>query len=189
MNRSQRSHLSIMSAVGALALVVLAIAVHHGTGAVVHGAAPLALTIDFLGEPAGAVLVMVALLAACLLARDWPMAVLAVLGPGLTVLATTLAKPLVGRTINGDNLSFPSGHTAYATAVGLVAALLIARRVGALVALTIAVPALCAAAMAWAQVSLGAHYVTDTIGGYATALFIVPAAALVVHTKADSASE
>lgn len=167
-----------MSTVGALAFVVLALAVHGGTGAVVHDSDRLALAIDFLGEPLGSALVLVVLVAACLLARDRRLAVLAVLGPGLTVLVTTLTKPLVGRTINGDNLSFPSGHTAYATAIGLVAALLLASRIGAFLALTVTVPAICAAAMAWAQTTLGAHYVTDTIGGYATALCVVPAVAL-----------
>lgn len=173
-------HLSIVAAVGALVAVWLAVAVHDGTFAVAQGSGTVALAVDFLGEPVGAVLVMAGLVAATLPERSWRWTALAVAGPGLTVVLTTVVKPLVGRTINGPHLSYPSGHTAYVTAVGLVAALLLARRLGGFVPLTITVPAGCAAAMAWAQVSLGAHYVTDTIGGYGTALAVTALAALLL---------
>lgn len=34
--------------------------------------------------------------------------------------------------------------------------------------------------MAWFQVALGTHYPTDTIGGFCTAMALVPATALLV---------
>jgi len=176
----QRVHLSIMAAVGALVAVGLAVALHDSTFPVPQGSGSVALVVDFFGEPVGAVLVLGGLVAATLPARNWRWTGLAVIGPGLTVVLTTVVKPLVGRTINGPHLSYPSGHTAYATAVGLVVALLLARRFGRFVPLTLAVPTIFGAAMAWAQVSLGAHYVTDTIGGYATALAITATAALLL---------
>ena len=49
---------------------------------------------------------------------------LAVVGPGLTGVCTTLLKPALGRTIEGG-FAFPSGHTGGATSLGLVAALLV----------------------------------------------------------------
>jgi membrane-associated phospholipid phosphatase len=176
----QRVYLSAVAAVGALVAVWLAIAVHDSAFAVSKGYGAVALAVDFLGEPVGSALVMAGLVAATLPLRSWRWTALAVVGPGVTVVLTTVVKPLVGRTINGPHLSYPSGHTAYAAAVGLVAALLLARRFGGFVPLTILVPAGCAAAMAWAQVSLGAHYVTDTVGGYATALAVTATAALLL---------
>lgn len=172
-----------MAAVGALVFVALAVLVHDSTFPVATGSGSVALAVDFFGEPIGAVVVLGVLVAATLPARSWRWSAVAVLGPGLTVVATTVAKPLVGRMINGPHLSYPSGHTAYATAVGLVAALLLARRVGAFVPLTIVVPAVFGAAMAWAQVSLGAHYVTDTVGGYATALAVTATTALLLPAR------
>lgn len=148
----------------------------------------LAAAVDPLGTPGGAATVTVATVAACLLLRRPRAAVLMVVGPGLTVGTTTLLKPLVGRTINGDNLSYPSGHTAFATALALVLALLATGRFGlgrtAGTSLVLAAALVGGAAMGWAQVVLDAHYPTDTIGGWCTALAVVPATAWLVDRAA-----
>lgn len=41
------------------------------------------------------------------------------------------------------------------------------------------------AAMGWAQVALGAHYPTDALGGWCTALAVTPAAARLVDRLVD----
>ncbi|MFF0021997.1 phosphatase PAP2 family protein [Streptomyces sp. NPDC005496] len=150
----------------------------------------VALAADFLGEPAGAAALVVVVVAGCLLLRRPRAAVLAVAASGAAVVTATLLKHLVGRTIHGDdNLSYPSGHTAFLTALALVVALLAAgrpglgRRAGA--SLVLAVALVAGAAMGWAQVALGAHYPTDVLGGWCTALAVVPTTAWLVDRVAD----
>ncbi|WP_151482270.1 phosphatase PAP2 family protein [Streptomyces albicerus] len=151
----------------------------------------VALATDFLGEPAGAAMLVVASVTGCLLLR-WPRAaVLVVAGAGMAVATTTLLKSLVGRTIHGDgNLSYPSGHTAFVTALALMVALLatgwlgLGRTAGTLLVLAAALVA--GAAMGWAQVALGAHYPTDVLGGWCTALAVMPATAWLVDRMADA---
>ncbi|WP_306943282.1 phosphatase PAP2 family protein [Streptomyces phaeochromogenes] len=150
----------------------------------------VALATDFLGEPAGAAILVVVAVAACLLLRRPRAAVLVVAGAGLTVATTTLLKSLVGRTIHGDdNLSYPSGHTAFLTAFALVVALLATGRLGlgrtAGTLLVLAAALVAGAAMGWAQVALGAHYPTDVLGGWCTALAVTPATAWLVDRTAD----
>lgn len=150
----------------------------------------VALALDFLGEPAGSVPLVMAVVAVCLLLRRPRAAVLAVVG-ALTVVGTTmLLKHLVGRTIHGpDNLSYPSGHTAFFTALALVGALLATDRLGlgrtAGTSLVLCAALLAGAAMGWAEVALGAHYPTDALGGWCTALAVVPATAWLVDRAAD----
>lgn len=150
----------------------------------------VALATDFLGEPVGAAMLVVAAVTGCLLLR-WPRAaVLVVAGAGMTVATTKLLKPLVGRTIHGDgNLSYPSGHTAFLTAFALVVALLATGRLGlgrrAGTSLVLAAALVAGAAMGWAQVALSAHYPTDVLGGWCTALAVVPATAWLVDRMAD----
>ncbi|MFF2073152.1 phosphatase PAP2 family protein [Kitasatospora sp. NPDC058162] len=140
--------------------------------------------LDSLGEPLGATLLVGAVVAACLLLRRPRAAVFAVVGVALPVVAATLLKHVVGRTIHGDNLSYPSGHTAFLTAVALVLALLAAGgRPRPLPVLAVAAAA--GAAMAWAQVALGAHYATDTLAGGCTALALTPATGWLVDRTAD----
>ncbi|MEX3102207.1 MULTISPECIES: phosphatase PAP2 family protein [unclassified Streptomyces] len=142
----------------------------------------VALTVDFLGEPLGAALLVGAVLTGCLLLR-WPRAVLLVItSVAVSVATATLLKHVVGRTIHGpDNLSYPSGHTAFLTSLALAVALLTAGRLGLgrLPGLTLVLGAalLAGAAMGWAQVTLGAHYPTDVLGGWCTALTTTPATA------------
>ncbi|MFD8569357.1 phosphatase PAP2 family protein [Streptomyces sp. NPDC059639] len=149
----------------------------------------VALALDFLGEPAGSVALVTLLVAGCLLLRRPRAAVLVAAGPVVSVVATTLIKPVVGRTIHGPgNLSYPSGHTAFATSLAIALALLAAGlfRLGrtAGFALVLGVALAGGAAMGWAQVALGAHYPTDVLGGWCTALVLVPATAWLVDRTA-----
>jgi membrane-associated phospholipid phosphatase len=198
-----RGWLGLTAALAALMVVVLGVLYAGGsrTGRVDGWVQPtedvvrppwrnVALAADFWGEPAGAALLVVAAVTGCLLLR-WPrVAVLVVAGAGLTVGTTTLLKPLVGRTIHGEgNLSYPSGHTAFVTAVALVVALLVTGRFGlgraTGTSLVLAAAVVVGATMGWAQVSLGAHYPTDVLGGWCTALTVVPATAWLIDRIAD----
>ncbi|MGW3243556.1 phosphatase PAP2 family protein [Streptomyces sp. NPDC001070] len=199
---SLRLWLGLMAALAALAVLVLGVlyaddskpgTVDARISAAVDGVRPpwrsVALATDFLGEPAGAATLVVATVTCCLLLRRPRAAVLAVAGAGMTVGTATLLKSLVGRTIHGGNLSYPSGHTAFATALALVVALLATGRLGlgrtAGTSLVLAAALVAGAAMGWAQVALGAHYPTDVLGGWCTALAVIPAAAWLVDRMAD----
>ncbi|WP_133905416.1 phosphatase PAP2 family protein [Actinophytocola oryzae] len=133
----------------------------------------IALVIDWTGEPVGAVVVLAILVIVFLRKGNRRAALFAVAGPAAAVVVTSGMKPLVGRTINDGFLSFPSGHTASATAYALVVMLVVCRRLW----LTLLVALVAAAVMAWAQVLLNAHYPTDTFGGFCAALAIVPVVA------------
>jgi membrane-associated phospholipid phosphatase len=150
--------------------------------------------LDFLGEPGGAVMLVVAAVTGCLLLRRPRAAVFVVAGVVVAVGAARLLKSLVGRTIHGpDNLSYPSGHTAFLTALALMAALLVSGRLGlgrtAGMSLVFAVALVAGAAMGWAQVALGAHYPTDALGGWCTALAVVPATGWLVDRAADRTAD
>ncbi|MFF9474066.1 phosphatase PAP2 family protein [Streptomyces roseolus] len=148
---------------------------------------------DFLGEPAGAAGLVAVGVLGCLWVR-WPRAaVLLVGGVGTAVAATTLLKPVVGRTIHGGHLAFPSGHTAFLTAFALVLALVVSGRLGlgrtAGLSLVLAAGTVGGAVMGWAQVVLDAHYPTDALGGWCTAFAVVPAVAWAVDRAADSRAQ
>ncbi|NUT26118.1 MAG: phosphatase PAP2 family protein [Streptomyces sp.] len=150
----------------------------------------VALATDFLGEPVGAAMLVVAAVTGCLLLRRPRAAVFVVAGVAVTVATATLLKSLVGRTIHGDgNLSYPSGHTAFLTALALVVAMLATGRLGlgrtVGTSLVLAAALVAGAAMGWAQVALGAHYPTDVLGGWCTALAVVPATAWLIDRTAD----
>jgi undecaprenyl-diphosphatase len=197
-----RAWLGLVAALAALVVVVLGVlyAGHDEPGradariqAAVEGVRPpwrnVALATDFWAEPAGAALSVVAVVAVCLLLRRPRAAVFIVAGAAMAVGTTTVLKPLVGRTIHGGHLSYPSGHTAFLTALALMVALLatgrfgLGRAAGTLVVLAAALVA--GAAMGWAQVALGAHYPTDVLGGWCTALAVTPATAWLVDRVAD----
>ncbi|MFC9738827.1 phosphatase PAP2 family protein [Streptomyces noursei] len=192
------------SVAGLAALVVVVLGVRYAGGSkpgtvdawirgAVDGAGPswryVALALDFLGEPAGSATLVAATVTGCLLLRRPRAAVFVVAGVGLTVGTATLIKSLVGRTIHGDNLSYPSGHTAFLTAISLVVALLVTGRLGlgraAGTLLVLAAALVAGGAMGWAQVALGAHYPTDALGGGCTALAVTSATAWLVDRTAD----
>ncbi|TCN42805.1 undecaprenyl-diphosphatase [Kribbella orskensis] len=144
----------------------------------------VALTVDWTGEPAGRVVTVLIVAALCLLTGRRRLALVAVLGPFLTTVLALVLKQPVDRRIHGDFLSYPSGHTAAATAIGLVLGLLAADllKAGRLVgtALVLGLAVICGGLMAWAQIDLTAHYPTDTIGGFGAALLVVLATALLI---------
>jgi len=130
---------------------------------------------------AATLIVLVALVCLCLGNRR--LAVIAMVGPPLVGVVTSVLKPVIGRVINGE-YAFPSGHTAVITAMALILGPLMAgrfalRRTFALL-LVLTFAGLCGGVMALALVAGGNHYASDTIGGFLTALAIVPAIALVV---------
>ncbi len=141
----------------------------------------IGVVIDYLGEPLGSVAVMVVFLGGCLLLRRPRTAITAVVAVVLTVGLTSGLKPLTGRYIHGDFLSYPSGHTGFVTALTFTAALgaFGGLRQGPASVLLIAVVVVAGFAMGWAQVTMGAHYPTDTLGGFGVALAVVPVAALI----------
>ncbi|MEU0530357.1 phosphatase PAP2 family protein [Amycolatopsis tolypomycina] len=149
----------------------------------------VALVVDFGGEPVGSVILIALLSGVCWLARRVRTAVLTVAGVVVTVALTTVLKPLVGRTIHGEFLSYPSGHTALATALALITALLLTERWGlgraAAMAVVLGLALVAGLVMGWAEVALGAHYPTDAVGGFCAALAAVPATAWVVDRVAD----
>lgn len=147
------------------------------------------LVVDFAGGPVGAAVLVGLLTVACLVFDRRRLAVVALVGPALTGGVVTVLKPLVGRTIHGSHLAFPSGHTAVATALALVLMLLVvdlllvrARHAALLVAVGTLVGG---STMAIAQVVLGAHYPTDTVGGFCTAVVVV----VVVARSADATAD
>lgn len=144
------------------------------------GPTALATPVDFGGEPAGAAILVTVLVVLCLLFRRPRHAVLAV-ACLIPPAATTALKPVFDRTIHGAHLAYPSGHTAFATALGFTLALLLVSllrlHAPAATALLLALATVSGAAMAWAEITLDAHYPTDTLGGYATALALMPPAA------------
>ncbi|WP_406357761.1 phosphatase PAP2 family protein [Streptomyces sp. NBC_00658] len=201
---SLRAWLGLIAALAALVVIVLGVlyAGHSEPGRVdrwiidptADSVRPpwrrVALATDFLGEPAGAALLVLAAVTGCLLLRRPRAAVLIVVGVSMTVGTATLLKSLVGRTIHGDdNLSYPSGHTAFLAALALMVALLATARLGlgrtAGTLLVLAAAVVAGAAMGWAQVALGAHYPTDVLGGWCTALAVIPATAWLVDRTAD----
>jgi membrane-associated phospholipid phosphatase len=149
----------------------------------------VALVFDFGGEPVGSTVLVAVLAVVCFLVHRIRAAVVTVLGVVATVAVTTLLKPIVGRTIHGEFLSYPSGHTALATALALVIALLLADRLGlgraAAVVLVLGLALVAGVAMGWAEVALGAHYPTDAVGGFCAALAAVPATAWLVDRVAE----
>ncbi|MFF0967483.1 phosphatase PAP2 family protein [Streptomyces sp. NPDC003703] len=199
-----RVPLGVVAGLGALVVVVLGVAYAGQSGptavdaritAGVEGAGAfwrhVALFADSLGEPVGAVLLVSAVVGVCVLLRSRRAAVLAVVGPGAAVAVATGLKSVVGRTIHGDdNLSYPSGHTAFATAVALVVALTVAGRLGlgraAGVPLVLGAALVAGGVMGWAEVVLGAHYPSDALGGWCTALAVVPVAAWTVDRAAGA---
>lgn len=112
------------------------------------------------------------------------LALLAVLGPALTGGVTSVLKPVIGRTLKGD-LAYPSGHLGGATAVALVAGLLLVSVLGlrgwAALALVAGLTALVSGGMAVAMTVVNYHYPTDAVGGFCTAVSVVLGLALLLE--------
>jgi membrane-associated phospholipid phosphatase len=140
-----------------------------------------------LGAPLSVITLALALAALCYRLDRRRLAVLAVVGPGVTGVLTTVLKPVLGRTI-GDGFAYPSGHTGGATALGLVAALLLISFVRpgrtAAIAIVAASGVVCGGVVGAAMVAVNAHYPTDVVGGFCTAVVVVCAGALVVDRMA-----
>nr|WP_037972583.1 phosphatase PAP2 family protein [Streptomyces sp. NRRL WC-3742] len=140
---------------------------------------------DWLGEPVGSTLLVAAVVAGCLVLRQPRAAAVVVGSVALAVGTATVLKHVVGRTIHGEqNLSYPSGHTAFFTALALAVAMAVTRGRGGS-GLGTAAALAAGAVMGWAQVVLGAHYPTDALGGWCTALAAVPATAWLVGRVAE----
>jgi membrane-associated phospholipid phosphatase len=147
------------------------------------------IVIATMGDPLSVVVLTVLMAAACLRLGRRRLAVVAVAGVGMTGIVTTALKPVVGRTIHGEFLAYPSGHTAAATVLTLVVALLLVdllemRRLPG-VLLILATTGVAGSAMALTQVIQGTHYATDTVGGFCAAVVIVPATAILVDRFAE----
>lgn len=144
----------------------------------------------------GAVVVVTAV--ACAWLR-WARAVVLVLvAPALSVASAELVlKPLVHR-VRDNALSFPSGTTTGVCSVTAVIGLLLLPRAGAPrwpadaggllaragPALAVTVAGAVALAVAVAVVGLGWHYVSDVLGGVATAVTVVTGSALLIDAVA-----
>lgn len=148
------------------------------------GRSPWLHAVVLLGSPPTVVVLAFLLAGVALHLGRRRLALVAVLGPGLTGVATTTLKPVIGRTLDGE-FAFPSGHTGGATALAVVTALLFAAvlRTGhrAGTALILGAPLLMAVALCLAMTAGHWHYPTDAVGGAAAAVAVVLGIALVVE--------
>lgn len=145
-----------------------------------------------LGSPAGVIVICVALCVVLAALRHWRLAVLCIAGPLMVGVTVDVLKPLLGRRFHGF-FSFPSGHTAGATAVAMLVVLLLiaipfasgagsgGRTASVTVRLAIAAGALAyVAGVATAMVVLDNHYFTDTAGGFAVSVGVMLTVALLI---------
>jgi undecaprenyl-diphosphatase len=127
-------------------------------------------------DPLPLAMLLAALAGVCLASGRRRLAMLAVAGPVVTGLATTVLKPVVERTKNGD-LAYPSGHMGAAVALALVVALLLVSLLGlgrwASASVLVAVPSAVGAGMALSMTIVRYHYLTDAIGGFCVAVTVV----------------
>lgn len=140
-----------------------------------------------LGDPLPVAVLLAVLAVVAFLARGPRGLALAVLGPLLAMVTTSLVlKPLVDRTRYGD-LAFPSGHTTAVGSMALAAAVLLVGWVRVPRALRwagAAALALLVVAVGTSLVGRGIHYPTDTVGAVGVVLAVVPLVALVVDALA-----
>lgn len=140
------------------------------------------------GSPPLVVLAAFVLSGVCLALGRRRLAVVAIVGPGLTGLATTFLKPAIGRTMEFGGFAYPSGHTGGATSIALVVALLLVslvrpgRTTG--IALVVSIALVAGGTIGTAMIATGAHYPTDTVGGFCVAVAIVLGSALLLEWAA-----
>ncbi len=150
----------------------------------IYDSVPFGLMIDAAGEPRGAITLIAVICTVCIALRRWRLALLTVASQAVVGSLTNFVKPLFDRTIHGPHLSYPSGHTAGATAFALVIGLLIVSlvqwRPSIALAVVLGLSATSGAVAAWAQTMLVGHYATDTIGGFCFALTLVVPVALLI---------
>lgn len=155
---------------------------------------PVLRAVDSVGEPLGATVAVTLLSLVALLAGRIRLAVVAPIA--LAVAGATIRaglKPLVDRTIHGGFLAYPSGHTATATVLGLILALLLVdvlrpgRRAVALLVPAVVLSA--ATVMAVGQTAMSAHYATDTLGGFCVGVVVVVLTAYAVDAVAGRAGK
>ncbi|MCF7553866.1 phosphatase PAP2 family protein [Pseudonocardia sp. WMMC193] len=130
------------------------------------------------GSPPFVVAAALVLAVVALALRERLLALLALAGPGLTGLTIMAMKPVVGRTLGADGgHAYPSGHTGGATSVALVVGLLLLSRLrvstGVAVAALLAFALVAGGVVGGGMVAIGAHYPTDTVGGFGTAVAVV----------------
>ncbi len=143
-----------------------------------------------LADPLPLAVIATVLAVLCIVAGKRRLAALALVGPTATGLATVVLKPLIDRTKDGD-LAYPSGHTGAATAVALVAGVLLVAvlqpRRWAAAALVTEVTVAVGAVMSWAMTLTDYHYLTDTVGGFCTAVSVVLGLALLLDRRSETA--
>jgi membrane-associated phospholipid phosphatase len=145
----------------------------------------LAMAIISVYDPVPLAIVIAVLAGACLALRKRRLAVLMVAGPVLTGVVTTMAKPVIERTKNGD-LSYPSGHMGSAVAIAVVVSLLLVSLFEGrrwVTALAVAVPILWGAAVGLAMTVTNYHYWTDAVGGFCTAVAVVLSVAVLIDRR------
>jgi membrane-associated phospholipid phosphatase len=142
-----------------------------------------------LANPATMLLGSAALCMLFILLHRWRLAFYVVLGPAIcTALVDVVLKPLFDRRLAGG-LSFPSGHTAAASALALVVIVAVVgpnrpswpaafRVIVVLVAVAFAI------AVAVALIGGGYHYATDTVGGFLVAIASVLSVGLLIDAIA-----
>lgn len=145
----------------------------------------LAMIVISVYDPVPLAILIVGLAGLCLALGRRRLAVLAVAGPVLTGVATTVVKPVIERTKNGD-LSYPSGHMGSAVAVAIVVGLLLVSLLGArrwVTAVAVAVPVLWGATVGLAMTVTNYHYWTDAVGGICVAVAVVLSLAVLIDYR------
>ena len=144
-----------------------------------------------LGNPLPVALALVVLAGTAFAVRGPRGLALALGGPVLAMVTTSLVlKPLVARTHSGE-LAFPSGHTTAIASMAVAAGTLLLGwtivsrllRYSGAAALTLLVVAVAAS-----MVGRGYHYPTDTFGGVGVALAVVLLVALAIDVTGDRAT-
>jgi undecaprenyl-diphosphatase len=140
-------------------------------------------------DPVPLAVVVAVLAGTCLVLARRRLAVLVVLGPAATGLATTVLKPVVDRTKNGD-LAYPSGHMGAAVALALAVALIVISLVhlrGWMAAVVLVlVPVAVGGVVGVAMTVTNYHYLTDVVGGFCVAVAVVLGLAVLLDHRRPS---